>query len=265
MQNYKNNQLVNDGNAIMDISVLSVIGDREDQQDSFGYSLKNNEGLVVVCDGMGGHEGGKIASCLSTEKFISDYDSSYPSENITLQLIESAKKSDGRIHALKNKDGEPLNAGSTCVAIVIREDKLFWCSVGDSRAYLLRGEEFVQLTKDQNYGTVLNEKLHAGVIGEEEYQQEEKRAEALISYIGIGNLSLIDYNNSPLSLNSGDKIIIMSDGLYKVVRDDEIQRVIENFRNCSEALQALEMKAKKAARIDGISRDNMTVAIISIK
>ena len=265
MQNYKNNQLVNDGNAIMDISVLSVIGDREDQQDSFGYSLKNNEGIVVVCDGMGGHEGGKIASCISTEKFISDYDASYPSENITLQLIESAKKSDGRIFALKNKDGEPLNAGSTCVATVIREDKLFWCSVGDSRAYLLRGEEFVQLTKDQNYGTVLNEKLRAGIIGKEEYKQEEKRAEALISYIGIGNLSLIDYNSFPLSLKTGDKIIIMSDGLYKIVQENEIQRVIENFHNCSEALQALEMKARKAARSNGISRDNITVAIISIK
>ena len=62
MQNYKDNQLVNDQNAVLDVSILSVIGDREEQQDSFGYSLKVNEGIVIVCDGMGGLAKGEVAS-----------------------------------------------------------------------------------------------------------------------------------------------------------------------------------------------------------
>lgn len=265
MQNYKDNQLVSDENSVLSLSVISVIGDRDDQQDSFGFSLKNDEGIVVVCDGMGGHEGGRIASNIAITRFIDDYDDSYPSNIPDQVLISSAKASDLKVSSLKNINGEPLNAGSTCVALIIKGKKLYWCSVGDSRAYLLRNDEFVQLTQDQNYKTVLDEKLHAGIISEDEYKAEEKRGEALISYLGIGNLSLIDYSESPLLLESGDKIIISSDGLYKLVSDEEIQRVVDNFRKSEEALNALDMKAKKAAKQREKSRDNMTVAIISIK
>lgn len=265
MQNYKDNQLVNDGNAVFDFSIISVIGDRTEQQDSFGYSLKNNEGIIVLCDGMGGHEGGRAASNIAVNCFISDYETEYPSSNTDKLLIDCVTKCDKKIASLTDPDGKLLRAGSTAVALIIKEKELYWCSVGDSRAYLLRNSEFVQLTQDQNYRTVLNEKLKAGVIRESEYYEELKRGEALISYLGIGNLSLIDYNSSPLKLESKDKLIIMSDGLYKLVPDEEMQRVIENFKNKSDALQALDMKAKKAAKGNRISRDNMTIAIVEMK
>jgi len=265
MQNYKNNQLVNDENAVISVSALSVIGDRDEQQDSFGYSLKVNEGIVVVCDGMGGHNGGQIASNLSTQLFISEYDKTDEKTDICQQLLTIARETDCRISDLKDPGGDKLNAGSTCVAVVIREKRLYWCSVGDSRAYLLRGEEFVQLTQDHNYTTVLDEKRRAGLISEDQYNNESQRGEALISYLGIGNLSLIDYNNMPLELESKDKIVIMSDGLYKLVPQTDICSIVQNFTNSSEALQALDAKAKRFAKSKSVYRDNMTVAIITIR
>ena len=57
----------------------------------------------------------------------------------------------------------------------------------------------------------------------------------------------------------------MTDGLYKLVSDDEIKAVAENFKNISDAVEVLEVKAAKAARISGASRDNMTAAIINVK
>ena len=265
MQNYKDNQLVNNENSIMTLSAISVIGDRDSQQDSFGYSLKSNEGIVVVCDGMGGHKGGKAASSIAVEKFVSDYEANVSAEDPWQALIRTAKESDAVISGLRDDSGRVLNAGSTCVAIIVKNDKLFWCSVGDSRAYLLRGEEFVQLTQDQNYGTVLNEQLKSGIIDRERYERESVHSEALISYLGMGNLSLIDYNNTPLKLESKDKIVIMSDGLYKQVPLEDIRRVIVNFKDSGEALRALDTKTEKAARRKEKSRDNMTVAIISVK
>lgn len=265
MQNYKDNQLVNDQNAVLDVSILSVIGDREEQQDSFGYSLKVNEGIVIVCDGMGGHDGGQLASNLATELFISEYNNRTSESDICELMLETARQSDLKITELKRSDGQKLNAGSTCVAVVIKDKKVFWCSVGDSRAYLLRGEEFVSLTQDHNYETVLCEKRRAGLIDDEQYEKESKRGEALISYLGIGNLSLIDYNDEPLELESGDKIVMMSDGLYKLVPQTDICSIVQNFTNSSEALQALNTKASRFAKSKSEHRDNMTVAIITIR
>lgn len=262
---HRDQQLVNDDNSSFSLAALSVIGDRTDQQDSFGYSLKQDEGLIVVCDGMGGHDGGKIASEMAVETFLTTYSERYMIGNQIDVLIDTAKKADTLISQLKNDNGDPLNAGSTLVSVLINRKKLIWCSVGDSRAYLIRNGEMVQLTQDQNYHTVLIEKMNAGLLEEAEFQKESTRGEALISFLGIGNLSLIDYSETPFELVKDDKIIIMSDGLYKIVSDAEILRIIDNFSNIGEAVQALEAKAKKNAKNTSALRDNMTVALLKIK
>ena len=262
---HSDQQLVKDENSAFQMAALSVIGDREDQQDSFGYILKQDEGLVVVCDGMGGHEGGKTASELVVQNYLAQYTESYVITGQTDMLIETAKQSDAMISQLRNENGDLLKAGSTLVSILINRKKLMWCSVGDSRAYLVRKGEMVQLTQDHNYHTVLVEKVNAGLLNAEEFAKEDIRGEALISFLGIGNLALIDYSESPLELQKDDKIIIMSDGLYKIVTDAEIARILDNFNNIGEAVQALEMKAKKNAKYNNESRDNMTVALIKVK
>lgn len=256
---------ITDENAAFQLAALSVIGDRKEQQDSLGYALKQEEGIIVVCDGMGGHEGGKTASALAVETFLSCYtECSLPAKQMDV-LLETAKKADGKIFQLRNHQGELLKAGSTLVSVIIDRKNLMWCSVGDSRAYLVRGGTLVQLTQDHNYHTVLVEKMNAGLLDEDEFRKENMRGEALISFLGIGNLSLIDYSETALALQRDDKILIMSDGLYRVVTDAEISRILENFNNIGEAVQALEMKAAKNAKNSGDSRDNMTVALIKIK
>lgn len=263
MQGYENNQRVADANAVMGLAVMTVLGDREDQQDSFGYELFNDEGLVIVCDGMGGHDGGKLASTLSVEEFLKEYKQNRPLADPIAFLQETTQKANAVVSSLTGPDGHPLNAGSTLVAIYIRGNQLYWNSVGDSRAYLLRDGEFAQITLDHNYRTVLMEQWRAGLIDERKFNKESARAEALISYLGIRDLQLIDYNDAPLELKQGDKIVIMTDGLYKLATDAEIFRVVENFSNIEEALQALEMKAQKNSKT-GIRRDNMTIALIEV-
>lgn len=262
---HSDHQLVKDENSAFQMAALSVIGDREDQQDSFGYVLKQDEGLVVVCDGMGGHEGGKRASEMAVQTFLSQYAESYLIPKQIDMLIDTAKRTDAMISQLKNESGDLLKAGSTLASVLINRRKLMWCSVGDSRAYLIRGGEMVQLTQDHNYHTVLVEKVNAGLLDEAEFAKEDARGEALISFLGIGNLALIDYSESPLELQKDDKIIIMSDGLYKIVSDAEIARILDNFSNIGEAVQALEMKAEKNTKNSNESRDNMTVALIKVK
>ncbi len=264
MQGTKDTQQQTDSNAVLELAVYTTIGHREEQQDSFGYALRPHEGLVVVCDGMGGHEGGKMASNLAVSRFLEAYEAQSPGQDAVSFLSETTMQASKAINACTFPNGEPCNAGSTLVAVLLQGRRLFWSSVGDSRAYLLRDREYAQFTLDHNYNTVLLEKLEAGLISQQDFARESQRAEALISYLGIADLQLIDYNNEELLLQPGDKVVIMTDGLYKVVNEAEIFQVISNFSNISEALQALEIKARKNAR-NANNRDNMTVAIIAVK
>lgn len=84
---------------------------------------------------------------------------------------------------LKTASGEKLNAGSTLVAVMLDSSRnLYWNSVGDSRLYLFRDGDFAQITQDHNYTTVLLEKLNAGMIDREEFNSENLKGEALISF-----------------------------------------------------------------------------------
>lgn len=266
MHNYKDNQMITDANTCFSLAAISVLGDRDEQEDSFGFALKKDEGLAVVCDGMGGYNDGATVSAIAVDAFLKDYTESpfwtEPSE----KMIELSRNADVLVCNYSSGKGDKpaFHAGTTLVSIYIKKKDLYWCSVGDSRAYLFRGGEFVQLTQDQNYKAVLQGKRNAGAISEEEYQTEITKGEALISYLGIGNLNLIDFNETKLELQGNDRIVIMSDGLYKLLSDDEISRIIDNFTNVGDALQALELKARKNAKNVHVSRDNMTVIIIRI-
>lgn len=254
-----------DENNIFEIAAVSVIGDRNDQQDSFGFLLKPNEGLMMVCDGMGGYGNGDLASKAAVECFESNYEKEYPAADIVSFLQNNTVQSNEIVSSLTDKNGEKIKTGSTLAALFIRDSELHWNSVGDSRIYLLRGEQFIQITQDHNYNAVLTEKLNAGLIDSSEYETENEKGEALISYLGIGGKPLIDFNHSPLPVIKNDRFIIMSDGLYKLLDDETIKRIMLNFVNIKEAVQALELKAQKISDSTGQKRDNMTVMIVNIK
>lgn len=260
-----NQQLINDDNTVLGMAALSVIGDRAQQQDAFGYLLKRDEGLIAVCDGMGGLEGGKRASELGVKVLLTEYEHAEQTQTDAIMLLEAAKKADAKITQLKDESGNAIRAGSTLASVLVKQRKLFWCSVGDSRVYLMRGSEMFQLTQDHNYRTVLIEKRNAGLIDDATFEKESVHGESLISYLGIGNLALIDYSKSPIELEAGDKIIAMSDGIYRLMTDAEIARITDNFGNITEAVQALDAKAKKNAKREATLRDNATVAILEIR
>ena len=264
-----NRQMVNrqaaEANSVLEMAILSVIGDRKDQQDTFVYHMTDGGGIFAVCDGMGGHEGGQLASRTAADYLLECCGLDRLPEDPMPLLLETARGMDRRVSQLSYPDGTPMKAGTTMAAVVVQDQQLYWISVGDSRVYLKRGHEFLQVTFDHIYQSVLDENLEAGEITRQEYETESQRGEALISFIGLGELKLIDYNDTPLSLQKDDLILIMSDGLYKMVTDEEINRIIENFSNIKEALQALDMKAQKNAKNRALSRDNMTAALIKIK
>ena len=260
----RENALISEISSAYEIAVISKLGDREEQQDSFGFLTGENELFAVLCDGMGGIKGGRKASICAVKTAVEEFESAEPEEDPIPFMQMVTKLSDDRIVSLRDEEGNRLNGGSTMVMVLIRGRKLYWNSVGDSRIYLQRKKEFVQLTQDQNYRTVIDEQFRTGEISEKEYKEKQEGAEALINFLGIGNLRLIDYNQEPLLLKKNDSILLTSDGLYKLVGDDEIHEIVTNFSRCDEALQMLEYKMKKYAARKHALRDNTTVMLIRI-
>ena len=258
MQAKEDNERIYDKNSCVETVILSSIGHRNEQQDCFGYSFNDNEALVVVCDGMGGHDKGKLASSTAIKTILKEY-SKQDDHSEPIRMLDD-------LTLLANKevcsiDSDNL-AGTTMVLIYIKDNELYWHSVGDSRAYILRGSKYSQLTQDHNLKTVLEQKLSQGMISDSEYERDIVQGEALINYLGIEPLELIDYNIRPLMLEQNDEVIIMSDGLYKYLDEEATFEILRNFRNINDAVGALENMVERRSRQQNKDRDNMTVAII---
>ena len=116
------------------------------------------------------------------------------------------------------------------VAVVADGGKLYWLSIGDSRIYIIRGEEMSQVNREHNYRLTLQESLRSGLITQEQYEAEEKRgrADALISYLGISRLNLMDINRAPLEMMDGDMVLLCSDGLFKSLNDSQIKALVKD-------------------------------------
>ncbi len=247
---------------------LSVLGDRENQEDSFAFKSNNSNrnSLYIVCDGMGGSDAGELASSTAVDFFVRKYESGYFEREIVNTLENATYEADSVVSNITDSIGNTLQSGTTLVAVIIDNNEMYWSSVGDSRLYLYRKDELVQITVDHNYKEYLKEKFNNGEISQDEFVKEINgpKSEALLSFLGLNGIQLVNRNINPLKLQAEDIVILMSDGLYKVLSDAEIKSILVNFTNVKDAVAALENKSRKIARKKNLSRDNTTIGLIKI-
>lgn len=243
----------------VEVSASSIIGTRKYQQDSYGYADTDKGCLAIVCDGMGGLAGGERASALGVRTMLEDFIRT-PFSDAPAFLKQEAEKIDEMVFLLRDENGRQLGAGTTMVAVYIKDDKLNFISVGDSKIYILRSHIMSCLVREHNYRLILDEQLRRGGISREDYARESVQAEALISYLGIGDLSLIDSNQEPLTLYPGDVILLCSDGVYKTLSEDMIHAVLED--NYFDSDRAAEELTSSAMRYAGRSQDNTTAVLV---
>lgn len=204
----------------------TFIGTRAYQQDRMLIYEGDNMSVAAVCDGMGGMESGERASQLAVDVLTADMPMLEQADDIRRFLYDEASKINEMIADFTDEKGNPIESGSTIVMIVVKDEQMYLMSAGDSRIYLIHDDKFMRLTRDHNYRMRLDEKLRLGLIDMDTYMMEEPRAEALISFLGIGNSILIDTNSEPIQLEYGDRIILCSDGLYKGINDDAIEHIV---------------------------------------
>lgn len=249
-------------NSFIEASAFSIIGHREYQQDFAGLVIENKTALAVVCDGMGGLNGGEQASREAVQLLLEDYDREKPGQQFTEFLCREAVRMDQLVCGLTNSQGQLLKAGSTTVSVIVHDGKLYWMSVGDSRIYVLRGTSIVSVTRDHNYRRELEDMMARGEITRERFRAEAstRKADALTSYLGMGGLRRIERNMKPFPLEEGDMILLCSDGLYKSLDEHQIQAMIlDNQISLTVAVRRLVRMAKELAVK---SQDNTTAVLL---
>ena len=266
MQNHKDNFSISEKGTFFDLAMFSSIGNRSEQQDSSGYEMSDCGAVVVVCDGMGGHDCGKLISTSATEAILEQYKinpANFMGSEYLMNLLQSI---DGKITSLRMSDGSRIQGGTTCVLLVITEEGIRWASAGDSRLYLFRDGTLTKLTTDHIYQNRLDRMLENSEISRTDYEDKSKReGEILTSFLGVGGLSEICINREIFQYKSNDEYLLASDGLYKFLDEKEVTSILGNFTNVEDALRALEAKVKRNNRDSDKRRDNMTLALVKMR
>lgn len=230
-------------------------GSRKVQEDSFSTIESENGIIAIVADGMGGLEYGKIASSTAVKMFIEEFTKEYEMYDVEKFLINTAYTANENIVNMAN--GRKI--GTTVVAAVIKDNRLHWISIGDSRIYLYRKGELMKLNKEHTYERVLKDRYESGEISKNEVQKHPQK-EFLTSYIGYDEFHEVEYSKQSIQLIKGDKVILMSDGIYKSMPDVEIREVLQK-KNSPDKI--CEVITEKIERKNIINQDNMTIIIMA--
>lgn len=197
--------------AITDIGMK-----RKNNQDAF---LKDDSlGLYVVADGMGGHKGGEVASRLAVEVIQRYCSEQKPSTNGRELLDLAINKSCSEIYQASMRNDELAGMGTTVAALLVQDDDVYVGQVGDSRAYLLVGEQIWQVTEDHS---LLNEEIRAGRILEGQAASYQFK-NVITRSVGYENKVLVDIYRR--KRQPGDIYFLCTDGLSGPVEVDEIAR-----------------------------------------
>lgn len=245
---------------MIQIAGYSIIGDRDSQQDSMRYEKRDNVVLAAVCDGMGGMQGGELASQQAIRTIFQEFAQVPAPRAIPEWLRNIFIRADADVCRLTDPNGGYLNCGTTVVSAIAIDNQVYWGSVGDSRIYFLNRGQIRSITRMHNYNLRLEEMVRTGTISEEERMRESHRGEALISFLGMGELSLIDVNVEPIVMEAGDVLILCSDGLYKSLDDQQVQAIVEES---GENMQIASRRlCEEALRLAVSKQDNTTVIAI---
>lgn len=233
-----------------DTASLTNIGKvRKQNQDNIGFAETRNGDIFVVCDGMGGHKGGQIASNIAVDSIV-EYFSAKSYADIPEAIDSAVRYANKNIYQKAQEDPELDRMGTTAVVLLVREDKVYFGYVGDSRIYIMSSGKLYRLTKDHSYVQKL---IDNGIITEEKAETHPKKSQ-LLKALGIAETVEPEVCNEPVLPKNGDKFLLCSDGLTGPVNDLNIQSILKTkAKNANEKANELLSMALAAGGSDNIS------------
>lgn len=231
---------------------------RQLNEDNWGWKqLSDRASLYVVADGMGGHDGGEVASALAVQTICKKAWEAEQKTPVGEDAIESLL--DDAFQAANNTvkdqaDAKGTDMGTTMVCILVFDGRLgFMANVGDSRGYLLREGQLHQVTKDHS---LVQKMVERGRITAEE-ARHHPHSNILLRTVGTERD--IDIDIFRVELEKGDKILMCSDGLWGEVEDRDMESILNTYTDPRIAARELVRAAHH-----GGGKDNVTLMIVTI-
>lgn len=244
------------GKLTADVGNAQTIGTREKQDDSFATSICEYGILGIVADGIGGYLNGNLASRITVDTFLDEFEKRDVTENLNYYFQKSAMLSNERI---RDEFGDAMG-GTTVVAVALKEDKMFWTSVGDSNISVFRDGRIIAVNRKENVKNWLEDQYYAGSIRREDVLNS-KTDTRLVNYLGYDGFKKADESDRPIYLKKKDKVLLYSDGV-EVLGQIELENILSKKMSAQKTadaiIDAVNMKKKN-------KKDNATIVIFSIK
>jgi len=228
-------------------------------EDVAAYILPHPDGpfarsgsLALVADGMGGHAAGEVASRLAADIVRSIYyDRSGPVPEVLAACFEAANQT---IYQRSKRDLGCAGMGTTCTVVAVRNDMVYLCHVGDSRAYILRDGRLRQISQDHS---VVAELVRNGAITASEALLSPYR-NLVIRALGINHAVEPMIWSDGLPLCAGDVIVLCSDGLSDLLEDDVIAETVRRLAPLRACNTLIAAALKKGAK------DNISLGVFAV-
>jgi protein phosphatase len=207
--------------------------------------------LFAVADGMGGAQAGEVASKLAAAALKETHPDGASGPETVIALIQEANR---RVYERAASDPATSGMGTTITVALVDGSEVTIGHVGDSRAYVVRGDELEQLTEDHS---LVNELLKSGKLSREEAETHPQRS---VITRAVGTDPDVDVDAFTVTAGEGDVFLLCSDGLTDMVADADILDVVEKHRDDLDRVT----KALVSAANRGGGEDNITVIAFSI-
>lgn len=234
------------------------IGNRKDQQDSFGVTSFAGGQFIVIADGMGGLSGGDKISQQIVMTMLQDVagfrETSY--DRVLFELVAHANCEVNRMIGVSDR----YVSGSTVVAAIVEKGCFHWVSVGDSRIYLYRNKRLLQLNREHTYEAELLVQAVNGEVSFEEAKTHPERG-SLTSFIGMGELKYVDGSRRGIKIQEGDRLLLMSDGVFHTLSEEEMQQIIETSGCVTHVANVMQ---ERILSYQKTKQDNFTAVIMDL-
>jgi len=241
------------------IYIKSDIGGRIENQDSFGSTQTKFGELIIICDGMGGHNGGRHAANRAVQIIIEEVTKSIDI-NPAKTLQKAILKANEAILQESSTNVSLKGMGSTVVALLVTPERAICCHVGDSRIYQLRKGKILHRTSDHS---LVFDLVRQGKMTEEQARLSDK-SNVITRSLGISPTVNVEIADN-LSYQTDDRFLLCTDGIWSMIPENQLIEMISEEVDVESVVAKLVEKINTIGIACGGNHDNLTVALIEME